>query len=33
SPIRLATPPAVRVHNVDLANELQTLIYFLDNYR
>ena len=33
SPIRLATPPAVRVHNVDLANELQTLIYFMDNYR
>ncbi|MBA1434372.1 redox-sensing transcriptional repressor Rex [Bombilactobacillus bombi] len=33
SPLRLSTPPAVRVHNVDLANELQTLIYFLDNYR
>lgn len=32
TPLRLATPNSVRVHNVDLANELQTLIYFLDNY-
>ncbi|UQS82441.1 redox-sensing transcriptional repressor Rex [Bombilactobacillus folatiphilus] len=32
TPIRVATPDTVRVHNVDLANELQTLIYFLNNY-
>ena len=33
TPLRISTPENVRVHNVDLANELQTLIYFLDNYR
>lgn len=32
TPLRISTPKNVRVHNVDLANELQTLIYFLDNY-
>ena len=32
TPLRISTPDNVRVHNVDLANELQTLIYFLDNY-
>lgn len=32
TPLRISTPENVRVHNVDLANELQTLIYFLDNY-
>ena len=32
TPIRLNVPDNVRVHNVDLANELQTLIYFLDNF-
>ncbi|NVY95947.1 redox-sensing transcriptional repressor Rex [Lactobacillus sp. DCY120] len=31
TPLRISTPTKVRVHNVDLANELQTLIYFLDN--
>lgn len=31
TPIRITAPDEVRVHNVDLANELQTLIYFLDN--
>lgn len=32
TPMRLNVPDDVRVHNVDLANELQTLIYFLDNF-
>ncbi|UQS83913.1 redox-sensing transcriptional repressor Rex [Bombilactobacillus thymidiniphilus] len=32
TPLRLSTPDSIRVHNVDLANELQTLIYFLNNY-
>lgn len=31
TPIRISVPDGVRVHNVDLANELQTLIFFLDN--
>ena len=31
TPIRLSVPDNVRVQNVDLTNELQTLIYFLDN--
>ncbi|MDO1605856.1 redox-sensing transcriptional repressor Rex [Lactobacillus sp. YT155] len=31
TPIRISVPDDVRVHNVDLANELQTLIFFLDN--
>ncbi|MGR3741391.1 redox-sensing transcriptional repressor Rex [Companilactobacillus sp. DQM5] len=31
TPIRISVPDDIRVHNVDLANELQTLIYFLDN--
>ena len=31
TPIRLDVPENVRVQNVDLTNELQTLIYFLDN--
>lgn len=30
--VRLSVPKPVRVQNVDLANELQTLVYFLDNY-
>ena len=29
---RLNLPKTVRVQNVDLASELQTLVYFLDNY-
>ncbi len=33
TPIRLDVPEAVRVQNVDLTNELQTLIYFLDNQK
>lgn len=33
TPIRLTTPEEVRVQNVDLTNELQTLIYFLDNQK
>lgn len=33
TPIRLAVPEEVRVQNVDLTNELQTLIYFLDNQK
>lgn len=31
TPLRLSVPNHVRVQNVDLTNELQTLIYFLDN--
>lgn len=31
TPLRLSVPAHVRVQNVDLTNELQTLIYFLDN--
>ncbi|MBS4750201.1 redox-sensing transcriptional repressor Rex [Granulicatella sp. zg-ZJ] len=31
TPLRLSVPEGVRVQNVDLTNELQTLIYFLDN--
>ena len=31
TPIRLSAPADVRVQNVDLATELQTLIYFLDS--
>ncbi|WP_429970630.1 redox-sensing transcriptional repressor Rex [Fructilactobacillus sp. Tb1] len=30
--IRLNVPEGIRVHNVDLTNELQTLIYFIDHY-
>jgi redox-sensing transcriptional repressor rex len=33
TPIRLDVPEDVRVQNVDLTNELQTLIYFLDNQK
>lgn len=32
TPIRISVPESVRIQNVDLAKELQTLIYFLDNY-
>ena len=32
TPVRLAVPSNVRVQNVDLTNELQTLIYFIDHY-
>lgn len=31
TPIRLSVPGNVRVQNVDMTNELQTLIYFLNN--
>ncbi len=31
TPLRLSAPSSVRVQNVDLAPELQTLIYFLDS--
>ncbi|KRN12735.1 redox-sensing transcriptional repressor Rex [Fructilactobacillus fructivorans] len=30
--VRLSVPKEIRVHNVDLTNELQTLIYFIDHY-
>jgi len=33
TPLRVTVPDDVRVQNVDLTNELQTLIYFLDNYQ
>ncbi|HAT54638.1 MAG TPA: redox-sensing transcriptional repressor Rex [Lactobacillus sp.] len=32
TPRRLSVPDNIRVQNVDLTNELQTLIYFIDNY-
>ncbi|WP_282801828.1 redox-sensing transcriptional repressor Rex [Secundilactobacillus kimchicus] len=32
TPIRVSVPSNVRVQNVDLTNELQTLIYFLEHY-
>ncbi len=32
TPLRVSVPNNVRVQNVDLTNELQTLIYFLDHY-
>lgn len=33
TPIRISVPSDVLVQNVDLTNELQTLIYFIDNYK
>lgn len=32
SPVRLSVPKGVQVQNIDLTNELQTLIYFIKNY-
>lgn len=32
TPIRINTPHDIQVQNVDLTNELQTLIYFLNHY-
>jgi len=32
TPLRVTVPTTVRVQNVDLTNELQTLVYFIDNY-
>ncbi|MCH5464437.1 redox-sensing transcriptional repressor Rex [Levilactobacillus tujiorum] len=32
TPLRITVPKNVRVQNVDLTNELQTLIYFLEHY-
>ncbi|MCJ7841363.1 redox-sensing transcriptional repressor Rex [Lederbergia sp. NSJ-179] len=32
TPARLSVPPSIRVHHIDLAVELQSLIYFLKNY-
>lgn len=32
TPLRVTVPSEVRVQNVDLTNELQTLIYFIENY-
>lgn len=32
TPLRVTVPKDVRVHNVDLTNELQALIYFIDHY-
>jgi redox-sensing transcriptional repressor len=32
TPLRVTVPNNVRVQNVDLTNELQTLVYFIDNY-
>ncbi|WP_034551268.1 redox-sensing transcriptional repressor Rex [Carnobacterium funditum] len=33
TPIRISVSDDMRVQNVDLTNELQTLIYFLDHYK
>lgn len=32
TPLRVTVPTGVRVQNVDLTNELQTLVYFIQNY-
>ncbi|KAA8432328.1 redox-sensing transcriptional repressor Rex [Weissella sagaensis] len=32
TPLRLDVPNSVRVQNVDLTNELQTLLYFINNF-
>ncbi len=32
TPARLNVPSSIRVHHIDLAVELQSLIYFLKNY-
>lgn len=32
TPVRLSVPKGVQVQNIDLTNELQTLIYFIKNY-
>ncbi|GLY12445.1 redox-sensing transcriptional repressor Rex [Bacillus badius] len=32
TPARLNVPPTIRVHHIDLAVELQSLVYFLKNY-
>lgn len=32
TPLRLDVPSDVRVQNVDLTNELQTLLYFINNF-
>ena len=32
TPVRISVPDEVLVQNVDLANELQTLIYFLNQF-
>lgn len=32
TPARLNVPPEIRVHHIDLAIELQSLVYFLKNY-
>jgi redox-sensing transcriptional repressor len=32
TPARLNVPPSIRVHHIDLAVELQSLVYFLKHY-
>lgn len=32
TPARLSVPPTIRIHHIDLAVELQSLIYFLKHY-
>ncbi|PKG22719.1 redox-sensing transcriptional repressor Rex [Niallia nealsonii] len=32
TPARLSVPPSVRIHHIDLAVELQSLVYFLKHY-
>ena len=33
TPIRVSVPDHLKIHQVDLTNELQTLIYFIHNYK
>lgn len=33
TPIRINVPKGIQIQNVDLTNEMQTLIYFLSNYK
>ena len=33
TPVRLNVPDSVQIQNVDLTNEMQTLIYFLNHYK
>lgn len=33
TPVRLNVPESVQIQNVDLTNEMQTLIYFLNHYK
>jgi len=32
TPTRISVPPTVRVHHIDLAVELQSFVYFINNF-